>query len=189
MNRGVGEDALVPEAREMLAAGQGAEEAFAELAARTGEWHVSALAVCLAAGVPRPEAESRLRACEALFAEFGAGEEKHAATLLASGYVFLVDRVLDEREEYIRDLLATAAGARWGWPGSLTGWFRTGELEKIFVFFARTDFRGRRGSPPDFWAAMAAAGELLAAGDGSDRAAVTAALVRCHEQRDALRML
>ncbi|OLZ65478.1 hypothetical protein AVW11_16925 [Streptomyces amritsarensis] len=186
MNHGEGADALVLDAREMLAAGQSDEEVFAELAARTGEWAACVLAVCVALGVPRTEAEARLREVEPLFAEFAAGEEELVATLLSFGHVFIVDRVLDEHEEHIRDLLGTAAGARGGYPGGLLGWFRTGELTKIFLYFAKTRFRDGRGSPPDFWAAMTTAGELLASKDGQDQAEVKAGLERCRMQAAAV---
>ncbi|MDH6540020.1 hypothetical protein [Streptomyces sp. SPB4] len=186
MNHGEGEDALVLAAQEMLAAGRSEEEVFAELAARTGEWSVCVLAVCSALGVPRTDAEARLREVEPFFAEFAAGEEADLALLLTFGHVFVVDRVLDEHEEHIRDLLGTAAGARGGFPGSLLGWFRTGELTKIFLYFAKTRFRDGRGSPPDFWAAMTAAGELLASQGGADHAEVTAGLDLCRTQAAAI---
>ncbi|MBD0672517.1 hypothetical protein [Streptomyces sp. CBMA156] len=186
MNRGRGEDALVPEAQEMLAAGRSEEGIFAELAARTGELGTCAMAVCLALGVPRSDAQARLREVEPLFAEFSVGEEQLVATLLTMGHVFIVDRVLDEHDERIRNLLGTAAGARGGCPGSLLGWFRAGELTKIFLYFARTRFRDGRGSPPDFWAAMTAAGELLVSKDGSDRAEVMAGLEHCRTQAAAI---
>ncbi|MEY2233194.1 hypothetical protein [Streptomyces sp. BF23-19] len=69
MGHGEGEGALVLEAQEMLAAGQSDEEVFAELAARTGKRGVCLLAVCLALGVPRTDAEARLREVEPLFSE------------------------------------------------------------------------------------------------------------------------
>ncbi|MFE5558167.1 hypothetical protein [Streptomyces sp. NPDC056544] len=186
MNHGEGADALILDAREMLAAGQDAEEVFTELATRTGEWGVCVLAVCSALGVPRTDAEARLCEAEPLFAEVEAGEEDFLATLLAFGHVFIVDRVLDAHEEHIRDLLGTAAGASGGYPGSLLAWFRTGELTKIFLFFALPRFRAGRGSAPDFWAAMIAAGELLASEDGPDQAEVRAALERCRTHAAAL---
>ncbi|MGW6561028.1 hypothetical protein [Streptomyces hydrogenans] len=99
-----------------------------------------------------------MREVEPLFSEFGAGEEEDLALALAFGHVFLVDRVLEEHEERVRDLLGTAAGARGGCPGSLFARFRTGELTKIFLHLARTRFRDGRGSPPDFWAATARSG-------------------------------
>ncbi|MFD5417547.1 hypothetical protein ACFWJT_05905 [Streptomyces sp. NPDC127069] len=186
MNQGRGEDALVREAQAMLAAGQSTEEAFAELAARVGQWNACALAVCLALGVPRTDAESRVREVEPLFQEFVVGEEQDLAFVLCFGQVFIVDRVLEQHEEHIRDLLGTAAGARGGFPGSLLAWFRTGELTKIFLFFARTRFRDGRGSPSDFWPAKVAAGELLASQDGPDDAEVTAGLQRCRTEAAAI---
>lgn len=111
------------------------------------------------------------------------------------GHVFIVDRVLDEHEERIRDLLGTAAaGARGGCPGGLLAWFRTGELTKIFLCFVRTRFRDGRGSPSGFWAAMTVAGELLAVQD-PNHDEVTAGLEprlsptspRCSKTRPVLR--
>ncbi|MFE2271488.1 hypothetical protein ACFXB4_19850 [Streptomyces lavendulae] len=186
MKHGEGEDALVLEAREMLAAGQGEEEVFAELAARTGDWDACALALCLALGVSRPDAEARIHEARPLFDEFEAGEEDVVAMLLACGHVFVVDQVLDSRGERIRELLWTAASARGGFPGSTLAWFRTGELTKIFLLSARTVFRNGRGSPPEFWAAMVMAGELLATEDGPDQAEVTAGLEHCRAQATAV---
>ncbi|MGW7099297.1 hypothetical protein [Streptomyces sp. NPDC054838] len=186
MNHGEGEDALVLGAREMLATGRGEEEVFAELAARTGEWDACALSLCLALGVPRTDAEVRIREVRPLFEEFEVGEEDLVAMLLACGHVFVVDRVLDGRGERIRDLLWTAACARGGFPGGLIPWFRTGELTKIFLLFAQTRFRNGRGSPPEFWTAMVTAGELLATEDGPDRAEVTAGLEHCRAQATAV---
>ncbi|MFI8388887.1 hypothetical protein [Streptomyces sp. NPDC085540] len=186
MNHGEGEDALVLDAQEMLAAGQDAEEVFAELAARTGEWGACVLAVCSALGVPRTDAEARLREVEPLFAEVEAGEEDFLATLLVFGNAFVVDRVLDAHEERIRDLLGTAAGASGGYPGSLLAWFRTGELSKIFLYFALPRFRAGRGSAPDFWAAVIAAGELLASEEGPNQAEVKAGLERCRTHAAAI---
>ncbi|MFJ4773833.1 hypothetical protein ACIP88_32760 [Streptomyces uncialis] len=186
MGHGEGEGALVLEAREMLAAGRSDEEVFAELATRTGDRGVCVLAVCLALGVPRADAEVRLREVEPLFSDFAVGEEQDLAFLLMFGHVFIVDRVLEEHEERIRDLLGTAAGARGGYPGGLLAWFRTGELTKIFLYFAKTRFRDGRGSPPDFWAAMTAAGELLAGQNRPDHEEVTAGLERCRTQAAAI---
>ncbi|WP_328764211.1 MULTISPECIES: hypothetical protein [unclassified Streptomyces] len=182
MNHEDSEDALVLEAREMLATGQGEEEVFAELAARTGEWDACALALCLALGVPRPDAELRIREVRPLFDEFEVGEEDLVAMFLACGHVFVVDRVLDGRGERICDLLWTAACARGGFPGGMIPWFRTGELTKIFLLFAQTRFRDGRGSASEFWAAMVTAGELLATEDGLDQVEVTAGLEHCRAQ-------
>ncbi|WP_327361261.1 hypothetical protein [Streptomyces sp. NBC_01296] len=182
MRHGEGEDELVLEAREMPATGRDEEEVFAELAARTGDWGASALAVCLALGVPLTNAEARIREVRPLFKEFVVGEEDLVASVPAFGHVFVVDRVLDAHGERIRDLLGTAAGARGGFPGGLLAWFRSGELTKIFLFFAKTRFRNGRGSPPEFWVAMVTAGELLATEDGPDQAEVTAGLEHCRMQ-------
>ncbi|MFJ5636465.1 hypothetical protein ACIQF5_28000 [Streptomyces goshikiensis] len=187
MKPGEGEDTLLLDARTMLGSGRDAEEVFTELAVRTGDWGACALAVCLALGVPQTDAEARIREVHPLLEELTAGEEDFAASLLVCGQVFVVDRVLDDRGERIRDLLWVAAGARWGYPGSLLAWFRGGELTKLFLFFAKTEFRGRRGSPTDFWAAMVNAGELLAGEDGPDQDAVTVGLERCRAQAAALR--
>ncbi|MYX37026.1 MULTISPECIES: hypothetical protein [unclassified Streptomyces] len=186
MDHGESEEALVLEAQEMLATGQSEEEVFAKLAARTGQWGVCVLAVCLALGVSRTDAESRLREIETLFDEFAVGEEELVASVLTIGQVFIVDRVVDKHDEHIRNLLETAASARGGFPGGLLGWFRTGELTKIFLYFAKTRFRDGRGSPPDFWVAVTTAGELLASKDSPDQAEVKAGLERCRTQAAAI---
>lgn len=90
------------------------------------------------------------------------------------------------RGERIRNLLWDAAGARGGFPGSLLGWFREGELTKLFLSFAKTRFRDGRGSPPEFWTAMVAAGALLATRDGGDSAEVRAGLEHCRVQAAAV---
>lgn len=138
--------------------------------------------MCLALGIPRTDAEVRIHEAQPLFEEFAVGEDDLVASVLAFVDVFVVDRLLDAHHERIRDLLGTAAGARGGYPGSLLACFRSGELTKIFLYFAKTRFRDGRGSPPDFWAAMVAAGELLAIEDGPDRAEVTAGLEHCRAQ-------
>ncbi|WP_371606742.1 hypothetical protein OG725_35770 [Streptomyces sp. NBC_01213] len=182
MSHGGNEGSLVLEAQELLAAGQRDEEAFAVLAARTGNWGTCVLAVCLALGVPRTDAEARLREVEPLFSDFAVGEEEDLAFLLKCGHVFIVDRALGEHDERIRGLLGIAAGARGGYPSGLLAWFRTGELTKIFLYFAKTRFQDGRGSPPDFWAAMTAAGELLDSPDCPAHEEVTAGLERCRAQ-------
>ncbi|MER5806913.1 hypothetical protein ABT143_01745 [Streptomyces sp. NPDC002033] len=96
--------------------------------------------------------------------------------------MFVVDRVLDGLGERIRDLLWTAAGARGGFPGGMIPWFRTGELTKIFLLFARTRFRDGRGSPAEFWTAMVTARDLLETEGGPDQAEVTAGLEHCWAQ-------
>lgn len=166
----------------MLATGRDEEEVFAELAAHTSDWGASALAVCLALGVPRTDAEARIREARPLFDEFEVGEEDLIAMFLACGHAFVVDRVLDGHGERIRDLLWTAACALGGFPGGMIPWFRTGELTKIFLFFAKTRFRDGRGSPPEFWAAMVTAGELLETEDGPDHSEVAAGLEHCRAQ-------
>ncbi|MFJ7271613.1 hypothetical protein ACIQV3_34065 [Streptomyces sp. NPDC099050] len=162
MKHGESGDALVLEAREMPAAGQGKEEVFAELAARTGDWDACALALCLTLGVSRPDAEARIHEARPLFDEFAAGEEDIVAMLLACGHVFAVDQVLDGRGERIRNLLWTAACARGGFPGGMIPWFRTEKLTKIFLLFAADPVPGRAGAhfpssrrpwlrPGNFW--------------------------------------
>ncbi|MCX5375057.1 hypothetical protein [Streptomyces sp. NBC_00091] len=85
MSRGEGEDKLVLETREMLAIGWNEEDVFAELAARTGDWGASALAVCLALGVPRTDAEARIRELRPLFEEFVVGEHEVGVVVEGDG--------------------------------------------------------------------------------------------------------
>ncbi|MFI6530273.1 hypothetical protein [Streptomyces uncialis] len=184
MNRDDHEDALVTEAADMLAAGRDAKEVFVELAARTGEWDAGVLAVCLALGVPREDAEARVHGARPFFEEFAVGEEDSLAMLLGIGQVFVVDRVLDDDHQRISDLLGTAVAARGGCPAGVHGWFRGGEITKIFLYLAKTRFGNwnERGSPREFWAPMVAAGELLIAVGGPHQAEVMAGLERCRDQ-------
>ncbi|MEU9031877.1 hypothetical protein AB0D46_31030 [Streptomyces sp. NPDC048383] len=87
MGHGEGEGALVLEALEMLAVGQSDEEVFAELAARTGKWGVCLLAVCLALGMPRTDAEARLREVEPLILR-----ALHRDEQLRTGNIVAADR-------------------------------------------------------------------------------------------------
>ncbi|MET8975946.1 hypothetical protein ABZX85_10020 [Streptomyces sp. NPDC004539] len=157
-----------------------------EKAVRQGaEPRATALAICTRLGIPRAEAESRLRAADALFTESGPGSEPDLALFLDTGHVFVVDRPLDERETEIRDLLVRATGAMGRVPSglahSLGRWWRTGELTRAFLVLARREqVRGDAGA---YWSALAAAGELLLgsagdgvgeAGKGGDESVVTA---------------
>ncbi|MGW0925854.1 hypothetical protein ACWD3J_43520 [Streptomyces sp. NPDC002755] len=106
------------------------------------------------------------------------GEEQRVATLLTVGHVFLVNRVLDERGEQIRTLLQdSAAGAR-RLSRQHARVVYTGNLTKIFLFFAKARFRDGRSSSPGFWAAITAACELLTSEDGPEQSAKMAELKR-----------
>ncbi|MEV7618304.1 hypothetical protein [Streptomyces sp. NPDC089799] len=138
MKHGEGEDALVLEAREMLAAGQSKEEVFAELAARTGDWDACALALCLALGVSRPDAEARIHETRPLFDEFEAGEEDIVAMLLACGHVFVVEpsagRSRRADPQPVVDCRLRPRRLSWRHDPLVSH----GELTKIFLLFTPT---------------------------------------------------
>ncbi|MGW0876772.1 hypothetical protein ACWD3Z_40840 [Streptomyces sp. NPDC002740] len=137
----------------------------------------------MALDVPRTDTEAWLPESQPLFAEFMVGEEQRVATLLTVGHVFFVNRVLDERGEQIRTLLQdSAAGAR-RLSRQHARVVYTGNLTKIFLFFAKARFRDGRTSSPGFWAAITAACELLTSEDGGAEALLRAG---CHFRHGGL---
>ncbi|CAL9447782.1 hypothetical protein SUDANB176_02377 [Streptomyces sp. enrichment culture] len=171
-------DALVGRARDALRAGGEEADVCAGLARDTGDPRAAALATCLALGIPRAEAGRRLTTEEAAaaFDELGPGEEEALALMLRAEGAFVVDRELDAHEQRIRDLLGAACTAYGGLPSglavSLGLWFRAGELTRAYLQLASPRRKVRAdGSPSAYWAALAAAGELLPDGDdGIDEA-------------------
>ncbi|AXG79244.1 hypothetical protein [Streptomyces paludis] len=177
---------LVGEARTTLGAGATAVEVFAVLAERTADWHATALAVCLALGIPATEAERRLdEEFAGLCEEFQPGEETECAGVLEMTGLFDVPRTLDPQDEEVKRLLQTAIGAlgklRSGHAFSLSRQFRTGQLTRAFLSLARVGPRPGHSSASDYWAALVAAGELLQSGDREDLASVEKALEDCRQ--------
>ncbi|MFC9429831.1 hypothetical protein [Streptomyces sp. NPDC056987] len=177
---------LVGEARTKLEAGATAVEVFAALAERTADWHATALAVCLALGIPATEVERRLdEEFAGLCEEFRPGEETECAGLLEMTGLFDVPRTLDPQGEEVKRLLQTAISAlgrlRSGHAFSLSRQLRTGQLTRAFLSLARVGPRPGHGSASDYWAALVAAGELLLSGDSEGRAGVEEALEDCRQ--------
>ncbi|MCX4761704.1 hypothetical protein OG562_12090 [Streptomyces sp. NBC_01275] len=157
-------------------------KAFEESARRGGDPREVAVGVCVGLGIPRGEAERRVRELESVFAELGP-EEGELAFLLDLGDLFVVDRRLDADEVVIRDLLVRAGeamgdGVPSGVAKGLSRWFRTGELDRAFLLLADERRRVRpEGDPSAYWAALVAAGELLL--PGGDHQGVGEALAYC----------
>ncbi|MHB9854397.1 hypothetical protein ACSYGO_34865 [Streptomyces krungchingensis] len=171
-------------AHERLEAGRAPVAVFAELAARTGDWHRSAWAVCLALGIPAPEVAGRFaRGMGDIATEFHQGEEELCGEVLDTVGLFDVPRPLDERGTEIARLLATAAGALGGMPSghalTLSRRRVRGELTAMFLSLARTLPRRERAGPAEYWAALSAAGDLLLQTGGEDRREVERALQEC----------
>jgi hypothetical protein len=177
-------DVLIGEARRKLRAGATAVGVFAELAERTADWHASALAVCLALGIPDCEAKRQLREGPAeLYRRFHPGEETECGELLEMIGVFDVRRPLDAHGEEIRRFLEAAISAmgdlRSGHALGLSRRLVTGQLTSAFLSLARVGPRPHRGSAAEYWAALVAAGELLDPGDSEGGRNVEEALDDC----------
>ncbi|MDX3533502.1 hypothetical protein PV721_03775 [Streptomyces sp. MB09-01] len=172
--------------REALGSGLPVIEVHAELAAGTDDVRAAALVVCDALGIPRGEAERRLRGCQDLWGEFGPGDERLVGELLDGIGLFDVHVTLDERGERIRGLMRRAMGASGGISSGIgVGILRkldTGRLPEAFAVLVRVRVR-ERGDPVRYWAVLGTAGELLAAwlpsGDEEAAGRVREARERC----------
>ncbi|WP_345657684.1 hypothetical protein [Streptomyces siamensis] len=171
-------------AHERLEAGCAPVAVFAELAARTGDWPLSAWAVCLALGIPAPDVAGRFaRGMGGIATEFHPGEEELCGEVLETVGLFDVPRPLDERGTEIACLLTTAAGALGGMPSgralTLSRRHVRGELTAMFLSPARTPPRRERARPAEYWAALSAAGDLLLQAGGEEGREVERALQEC----------
>ncbi|PBC60549.1 hypothetical protein BKI49_29025 [Streptomyces sp. Tue6028] len=174
-------------AHERLGAGWASVAVFAELAARTGDWHRSAWAVCLALGIPAPDVAGRFaRGMGDVATEFHQGEEELCGEVLETVGLFDVPRPLDERGTEIAGLPATAAGALGGMPSghalTLSRRRVRGELTGMFLSPARTLPRRERARPAEYWAALSAAGDLLLQAGGEEGREVERALQECRRR-------
>ncbi|MEU1202488.1 hypothetical protein ABZ446_40605 [Streptomyces sp. NPDC005813] len=174
-------------AHERLEAGCAPVAVFAELAARTGDWHLSAWAVCLALGIPAPDVAGRFaRGMGDIATEFHPGEEELCGEVMETVGLFDVPRPLDERGTEIARLLTTAAGALGGMPSghalTLSRRRVRGELTAMFLSLARTLPRRERARPAEYWAALSAAGDLLLQAGSGDRSEVERALQECRRR-------
>ncbi|MFF9979232.1 hypothetical protein [Streptomyces erythrochromogenes] len=154
----------VERAREALASGLTPAEVYAALAVGA-DFRDTALAVCDALGIPRAEAEHRLRATDGLWDDFAPGDEEFLGELLDLAAVFDVHVTLDEPGEQVRRLLDRSMGALGGiGSGVALGVSRkpaTGRLPEAYTVLVGLPVR-ERGDPSRYRAELIAAGELLA---------------------------
>ncbi|UUY50854.1 hypothetical protein NRK68_28630 [Streptomyces yangpuensis] len=151
-------------ARQALASGLPPAEVYAALAVGAG-FRDTALAVCDALGIPRADAEHRLRGTEELWGDFAPGDEELAGELLDLAAVFDVHVTLDEPGEQVRRLLGRSMGALGGIGSgaafSISRKLATGRLPEAYTVLVGLPVRDR-GDPARYRAELIAAGELLA---------------------------
>ncbi|MEV0394156.1 hypothetical protein [Polymorphospora rubra] len=176
-----GEESLVAFARARLAAGDDAPAVFLELVSGEAAPPDAAIAVCVAAGSSRADAESRLEQFEGLWEIFEPGEEGDAAYLLAVGGYFEPDAVLGEDEQeavaQLNAVLTTVSGIPSGFAAGYLRDLRTGRLVEAFLRLERLGTI-RWADNPRFWAAMCRAGRTFPDG----HADLDAARQRCYER-------
>ncbi|MFE1826067.1 hypothetical protein [Streptomyces yangpuensis] len=154
----------VERAREALASGRSPAEVYAALAVGA-DFRDTALVVCDALGIPRADAEHRLRGAEELWGDFAPGDEELLGELLDLAAVFDVHVALDEPGERVRRLLDRSMGALGG-IGSGAGFsigrkLDTGRLPEAYDVLVDLPVR-ERGDPARYRAELIAAGVLLA---------------------------
>ncbi len=172
-------------AREALRSGLPPAEVYAGLAVGA-DFRDTALVVCGALGIPRAEAEERLRGTEELWDDFAPGDEEFLGELLDLAAVFDVHVPLDGPGEHIRGLLGRSMGALGGIAGGvavgISRRLSTGRLPEAYAVLAGLPVR-EGGDPARYRAELSAAGELLAArlppGDEAAAALVREARDRC----------
>ncbi|MFD0269455.1 hypothetical protein ACFVGY_23230 [Streptomyces sp. NPDC127106] len=182
------DEALVAQARDLLAEPADPVAVFAVLAARTGDGPGSVWAVCLALGIPAAAVARRLgSSSEELLGEFAPGEETELGEFLELLGCFDVPRSLDAREAEVLALLNAArralGGVGSGVAHSLHRKFVTGELTSAFLLLARVRPRPQRGDAAAFWEALVAAGALLPVPeDGETAERIAQTLAQCRER-------
>ena len=182
------EQALLRRAHESLHAGVLPEAVFAELAADARDVRSVAIAVCVAAGTSRADAEQRWAAeGEPLFVELLDGDEEGLGVFLEMAGFFDFHRPLDEREQQIRSLLGQAFDARGGWKSGaghhLIRKLQTGRLTDALASMAAHAPDPGAPSPSAYWAHLLAAATLLA---GSDDSRVEPIVLLCRRHLDQL---
>lgn len=182
----VEQQALLRRARESLHVGASPETAFAELAVATSNLRVAAIAVCVAAGTPRADAEKRWATDgEPLVAEIRDGEGALLGEILEMAGFFDFHRTLDEHELQIRHELdqAFAAAGRWrsGVAHSLIRQLETGRF--VDALASMTAHGPRRGvpTPSTYWTHLLAAANLLTS---SDDGRIEAIVLLCRQHLD-----
>ncbi|MFJ3631211.1 hypothetical protein [Streptomyces sp. NPDC090112] len=183
----------VERAREALSVGLTPVDVYAGLAAGTGDRRGAALTVCDALGIPRPDAESRLRGTEELWDGFGPDEEQLVGELLDLVGLFDVHTTLDEPGEHLRTLMNRARAALGGIASGAASalWRRlaTGRLPEAYALLVGLPVR-EGGDAARYWALLTTVGEGLAAwlppGDEEAARLLGEARERCAREAAAL---
>jgi hypothetical protein len=163
------QQALMRRARESLDNGASPETVFVALAVDTRDLREAAIAVCVAAGTPRADAEGRWGdGCEQLLAEIHDGEEAIFGEILEMTGFFDFHRPLDEREQHVRrelrQAMATALPLPSGYAHLLGRTLQTGRLARAFIKMTTLPLTDATA----YWAHLLAAADLLA-GSEDDR--------------------
>jgi hypothetical protein len=164
-----------------LVPGTAASEVFVHMLTEGVDPRRAAIAVCVAAGSPRSQAELRLQMVDGIWELVEPGEEDLIAEALDAHGYFEPDAVLTEREHAIVANLNAAWIASGGIPSGyavgISRDMRTGRLAQAFV---RLEALGavRWTSNTEFWTAMCRAADHMLDNDS----AVDAARQRCFER-------
>jgi hypothetical protein len=158
------QQAFIRRARAGLDAGVSPGTVFASLAVDVRDRRAAVIAVCVAAGTPRPEAEGRWTDDdEQLLADIHDGEEAILGEILETLGFFDFHRPLDEREEHARRELRQAAAAALplpsGYAHGLGRMLRTGRLTSAFISMAMHPHSGAHATA--YWQHLLAAADLL----------------------------
>lgn len=178
---------LLQSAQGRLRDGVSPRTAFAKLAANAGDLHAVAIAVCMAAGTSRADAEKRWATDgELLLLEVQDGEEALLGQFLEMAGFFDYHRPLDEREQQIRHLLGQAFNAHGGWKSGLgNGLIRklqTGQFIDALTTMAVHAPHPRALSPTAYWSHLLAAANMLAS---TDDGRVEPVVLLCRRHLDA----
>ncbi|WP_027344189.1 hypothetical protein [Hamadaea tsunoensis] len=181
MSASSSDELLEQTARGYLASGAGASDTFVCLVGAGVAPAEAAVAVCVAAGSPRADAERRLEEFDGLWDLMEVGEEADAADVLARHGYFEPDATLSNDQQEIvallHTVLTTVKGVPSGYAVTLFKDLRTGRLVKAFL---QLEWLGgiRWKENREFWIAMCRAGEAFA----DDDAALDSARQRCLER-------
>ncbi|MEV6969096.1 hypothetical protein AB0M47_28670 [Hamadaea sp. NPDC051192] len=181
MSASSGDELLEHTAREQLASGVAAPDAFVKLLFAGVGPAEAAVAVCVAAGSPRADAQRRLEAFEGLWDAIEPGEEAEAADVLAVHGYFEPDATLSKDQQEIaarlRVVLTTIEGVPGGYAVTLWKDLRTGRLKNAFLQMESLgSVRWKENKA--FWIAMCQAGEAFT----DDDVGLGAARRRCRER-------
>ena len=161
---------LLRAAQDRLHAGASPEAVFAELAVNTRDVRAAAIAVCVAAGTSRADAEKRwVDDGEPLLAEVQGDGEAAVGQFLEMAGFFDFHRPLDEREQQISRHLSQAFNAygRWrsGVAHQLSRKMQTGQFVDALALMAAQGSHRSVPTPSAYWTHLLAAANMLTGSD------------------------